>query len=77
MGSCPGRNRSTWAPGPSARGSFSGFSIDLFKIAGGGGASTGSLDAVTGTVGHPFYNHYLDQAEAHLRADWDYANTLP
>jgi farnesyl-diphosphate farnesyltransferase len=25
----------------------------------------------------PLYHQYLDQAEAHLRAGWDYTNTLP
>jgi farnesyl-diphosphate farnesyltransferase len=26
---------------------------------------------------HPFFNRYLDLAESHLRAGWDYTNSLP
>jgi farnesyl-diphosphate farnesyltransferase len=47
------------------------------KLAGLNLAPSGLLDLANENKLRPLYNHYLDLAESHLAAGWNYTNTLP
>jgi farnesyl-diphosphate farnesyltransferase len=47
------------------------------KLAEAGLTPTDLLSPANETKFRPLYNHYLDQAEAHLAAGWEYTNLIP